>query len=400
MKWMEKTDLLAWCEQNGERGQQLIEEWNEDKNFNEYGQPVIMQDFCCFSNKKAWWKCRGCGHEWQASIYNRVRNGSNCHKCAKKIVSQRNRERALEKGIKFIDWCRQNGEWGKLLMDEWDYNKNRKELNREPEEITNGSNEKIYWICKRCNNSFQMTLSTRTYQLSGCQCRLGSGTSYPEQFIFHALKQIYPATLNRAKLFDGIEYDIVIPEEKLCIEYNGGYWHSSKEKRDNMKEQLCIENGYRFIRVEDSNSSDDVCHDGNYIKIPKKSRGNRYYHLQEVVKCIILVLGNENKVFNSILADERAMETLCKGENRLEKEFPELMKEWGDERKPIFYSSASHAKITWQCTKCNRLWESTIADRVRMKTGCIHCGYNIFDGRIHNHAIKIKHDIVSLSYYT
>ena len=66
MKWMEKTDLLAWCEQNGERGQQLIEEWNEDKNFNEYGQPVIMQDFCCFSDKKAWWKCRGCGHEWQA----------------------------------------------------------------------------------------------------------------------------------------------------------------------------------------------------------------------------------------------------------------------------------------------------------------------------------------------
>lgn len=396
MKWKDKTDLLAWCEQNGERGQQLIEEWNEDKNFNEYGMPVVMQDFSCFSNKKVWWKCSKCGHEWQVYVRNRTQQNANCSVCANKKRAYSNETRYLKLGHSLSEWCRKNGEWGKLLLDEWDYEKNKEEYGLEPEQVTYASKKKVYWVCRKCKSSFKMNVTSRTSQLSLCTRCSSNGTSYPEQFILHALKQIFPKTLSREKLFGGIEYDIVVPEEKLCIEYNGGYWHKEKSDRDNMKEQLCVGNGYRFIRVEDSTDIDVVCMDGNCIKTPKKGRVNNYYHLQEVVKYIIMMLGKENVYFNSILADKCAMEVLYKGENQLEKDFPELLKEWGDERNPKFYNSSSHVKIAWCCTKCNKMWHSTIADRVRMRTGCVNCGYNIFDGRIHNHAIRRKYQVFTL----
>lgn len=40
------------------------------------------------SNRKAWWKCHKCGHEWQASIINR-KHGSGCPFCIKN-KSQKN----------------------------------------------------------------------------------------------------------------------------------------------------------------------------------------------------------------------------------------------------------------------------------------------------------------------
>ena len=34
------------------------------------------------SNKKVWWICRKCGHEWEAAIHSRSR-GTDCPKCHK-----------------------------------------------------------------------------------------------------------------------------------------------------------------------------------------------------------------------------------------------------------------------------------------------------------------------------
>lgn len=46
-----------------------------------------------------------------------------------------------------------------------------------------------------------------------------SGTSYPEQYIYCALKQLYKSTLNRHRI-DGLEVDVFIQEKNTCIEYN------------------------------------------------------------------------------------------------------------------------------------------------------------------------------------
>ena len=76
------------------------------------------------------------------------------------------------------------------------------------------------------------------------------GTSFPEQFIYHSLKQIFPSTENRWKdPIKGFEYDIVIPELKLCIEYSGVNWHADKLDRDQAKADHCKANKINFLQI-------------------------------------------------------------------------------------------------------------------------------------------------------
>ena len=58
----------------------LLTEWNWNKNGED--KP---EEFSFGSNKKVWWKCSVCGHEWQAAINNRVTNNSGCPKCKRNM---------------------------------------------------------------------------------------------------------------------------------------------------------------------------------------------------------------------------------------------------------------------------------------------------------------------------
>lgn len=59
---------------------QLIEEWDYEKNsaLNIFPDKVFAN-----SDKKVWWKCKKCGHEWEAIIGNRTR-GKGCPLCARR----------------------------------------------------------------------------------------------------------------------------------------------------------------------------------------------------------------------------------------------------------------------------------------------------------------------------
>lgn len=70
-------------------------------------------------------------------------NGRKCPVCAgKKVI----------KGINDF------GTYNPLISKEWDYSKN--EVN--PEEVTKYSNKKVWWICSKCNNEWQMTVNARS----------------------------------------------------------------------------------------------------------------------------------------------------------------------------------------------------------------------------------------------
>ena len=55
---------------------ELVLEWNFEKN------TLLPTMITKGSNKKVWWKCRTCGHEWQATSHNRSK-GRGCPECAK-----------------------------------------------------------------------------------------------------------------------------------------------------------------------------------------------------------------------------------------------------------------------------------------------------------------------------
>ena len=53
----------------------LLEEWDYDKNIDITPEIITVK-----SNKKVWWKCKKCGHEWQAKIAKRT-SGEGCPYC-------------------------------------------------------------------------------------------------------------------------------------------------------------------------------------------------------------------------------------------------------------------------------------------------------------------------------
>lgn len=62
-----------WCLENDKH--HLLDEWDCNKN-------VLMPlDYPSGSNQKVWWKCKICGNEWAATIYNRRK--TKCKLCSK-----------------------------------------------------------------------------------------------------------------------------------------------------------------------------------------------------------------------------------------------------------------------------------------------------------------------------
>ena len=63
-------------------------------------------------------------------------------------------------------------------------------------------------------------------------------------------KHFYSNILENDKtLIYPLELDIVIPEKKIAIEFNGIYWHKNKKGYHNMKSTRCEKIGYRLIHI-------------------------------------------------------------------------------------------------------------------------------------------------------
>lgn len=69
-----ENDLLT-------KNPELAAEWNFEKNY-----PLRPEDIKSGRNKKAWWKCKRCGFEWEANISSRNR-GKGCPKCSRRFHS-------------------------------------------------------------------------------------------------------------------------------------------------------------------------------------------------------------------------------------------------------------------------------------------------------------------------
>lgn len=90
---------------------------------------------------------------------------------------------------------------------------------------------------------------------SQCNDKVGSNG---EQDLYNYISSIYHGEISRSnrKLISPFEIDMVIPELKLCIEFNGDYWHSNKIINDKNyhlnKLNMCLLNGYRLIQIREN----------------------------------------------------------------------------------------------------------------------------------------------------
>lgn len=91
--------------------------------------------------------------------------------------------------------------------------------------------DKFSWSCDKCTTEFQQTAASGKLIPICPACDNTAKTSKEQREIVDWLKSVYdgPIIINdRSKIYP-LELDILLPEKKLAIEFNGLYWHSYNE---------------------------------------------------------------------------------------------------------------------------------------------------------------------------
>lgn len=113
------------------------------------------------------------------------------------------------------------------------------------------------WKCKKCGKIFSSEIREHQSHMVRClDCYpLNPQYSKYEKEIVNFIKSFYDGEIieNSKTLIYPLEIDILIPEKKIAIEFDGIYWHSDEIIKDNNyhlnKTELCEEKGYQLIHI-------------------------------------------------------------------------------------------------------------------------------------------------------
>lgn len=371
------------------------------------------------SDKKVWWLGK-CGHEWEASIYNRSK-GVGCPYCsgqkvlkgfndlattnpdlAKEWDSDKNGSLRPDMITEFssrtkVWWICKNGhEWQATaahrhvagcpicgnkrveigfndlsttnpeIAAEWHPIKNG---NLSSCDVVGGSQKKVWWLGK-CGHEWQASIYERC-RGRGCPiCSQEAQTSFAEQAIFYYMKCVYSDAKNRDVTL-GRELDIYVPSIRIAVEYDGRWFHSDLEK-DNAKNTWCRDNNIRLIRVREQ----DCPHmdDPNVIT----RLGTEDASLNNAIRTLFLML-NKNDVDINVSRDRnKILNAFIK--SRKDTSFavlkPELIEEWNFDKNgrlsPYMFAPQSGRKVWWKCSACGYEWETIISNRFK-GVGCPKC---------------------------
>ena len=120
----------------------------------------------------------------------------------------------------------------------------------------NGVRKYYKWKCVKCGNIFEAAYNNGMVcsRCFNCYPRKINSTSKYEKEIIDYLKSfnINIDSYNR-EIIAPQELDIVIPDKKIAIEFNGTYWHSMNNLKSKTyhldKTNKCLEAGYRLIHI-------------------------------------------------------------------------------------------------------------------------------------------------------
>ena len=187
---------------------------------------------------KPWWYCKKCDFHWQEYSKNRVNHpAAPC--CSGKRATKTNNFAVL---------------YPEILKD-WDYNKN--EL--DPYTVLPGTHKRVYWKCHICGHEWSTKLYSRTDQTADCPNCSKAQTSKAERMILEYLSLTFPNTTHqRSNRKDTPEIDIIIPEIKVAIEYDGYPWHLDKLQTHIDKLNYCNSQGYTLINIAEYKNNPEI----------------------------------------------------------------------------------------------------------------------------------------------
>ena len=334
----------------------LLTEWHRSLN-----QDIQPNDVSYGSKKKVWWVC-GVGHEWQATVGNRVGNNSGCPYCSSKKSSPEN-NLALS--------------FSELLVD-WDYKLNR---GKNPEEFTPKSKKKVWWKCVN-GHSWEATIQSRANG-SGCP-NCSNQSSKPEMRILAELRYLFTEVKTRHKV-DGDEIDIFLPLLNIGIEFDGSFFHRNKEEKDKQKNKRLLSKGIPVIRVRPKPLTKT-----SEFDVVTASEELTKSDLDELLRSIFdvsdaTVTATIRKYFDAVdFIDDETYRTYLSyfpnplPEKSLSQTNPDISMEWDSNKNspltPNNFTSGSKQKVWWVCNK-GHSYETNIVSRTTGH-GCPYCSGN------------------------
>jgi hypothetical protein len=334
----------------------LISEWHLSKNL-----PHSPESITYGTNLKFWWICPSCSNEYEMSAKERS-HGKRCTPCSRKDSTEKMRKSKLKKSGTLAEKF-------PSLISEWDYKKNK----ITPNDVSPYSNKKVHWICK-FNHKWEVSVDNRTSHKSGCpECNPMS--SKLEIYLLCEIRTLFPSTKWRYKIA-GSECDIFIPDIKIGIEVDGGYWHKDKLIKDKNKNNHFKKHSVTTVRVRDET-------------LPKINSNHIIYNqkesLQNVANNLIKYLSKFNDIFNFYPYTQQAnnefkemwarLPAPPEGETLVDK-FPDIAEQWDYKRNsplvPNLFSAGSDQKFYWLC-EYGHSFNATIKNRTLRKSGCPKC---------------------------
>lgn len=180
----------------------LVAEWDFAMNGEQTPQNTTV-----FSNKRVWWICSKCGHRWNSTVSSRSK-GCGCRKCNNSWTTVR-REKLLSK----------SGSLAILypsIAKEWDEERNSPLT---PNDVTPGSNKKIWWICPR-KHSYQSAVCNRV-QGKGCPICIGKKILVG----YNDLATLYPLA---AEMWDYQKNGVLNPKTVGLKSHHKVWWKCSQ----------------------------------------------------------------------------------------------------------------------------------------------------------------------------
>lgn len=335
---------------------ELMKEWNWERNNNDNIHPTAITKGI---NKKVWWKCNTCGNEWQATVSSRSgTQHCGCPKCKKDLSIS-----FPEKAIAFY------------LSQFFNVKENKK----------------FSWLG---NSELDIYLD-----------EIKLGIEYDGK-VWH--KNIDKDIKKDAVcLINGIT--LIRIREKGCPVYESSSYKLNRKGFNNISLNEVIEDIFKIISQltkKKFNTSIDV--DNDYIKILEKiATGKKNfsvattdlvnswnYNKNGKIRPEQISLGSNKKVWwicnkghewqasvNSRYLQKCgcpicAGKKVLSGENDLETLYPNIAKEWDNEKntkKANQVRPMDNKNYWWICSQCGKSYQSSPAHRIGRNSGCPDC---------------------------
>ncbi|WP_235631035.1 zinc-ribbon domain-containing protein [Mycobacteroides abscessus] len=210
----------------------LATEWHPDND-------LSPAEVAYTSSYRAMWRCAAHGHTWAVTVAGRTSRGDGCSVCAGRTVLPGFNDLASQYPSIATEWHPDN-DCG-------------------PHEVTSGCGYHAKWLCRK-KHVWKVRVSARTRSGDGTNCptcHAGILVSRGEKAITELIRDLLGAhtqILTSTRTVPGTsEVDIVVPERKLAIEFNGLYWHTERTGRGKDyhigKTRACAAAGLRLIHV-------------------------------------------------------------------------------------------------------------------------------------------------------